>query len=297
MNNEMKGTIFAIAAAVISGLSIPLNKVFVVSIDPIIFTSIRSLLIGVVFLVITRLRHERVGKMNVKYMALIAVIGGAFAFLLFFDGLKLTTAGRAAFLQKTMPLYIAVLAFAFLKERISRKQLLSLGLMIIGTVIIFYSDIVPTLLWSNPSLGDLLVIGATILWAIENVVAKKVMLKNASNFMVSFVRMFFGGVILFSVALLLGRYSVLISLTSQQALNIGVSTAILFGYVLFWYWSIRYINVSKASILLLLAPVISFLIGFGYLSEPAPYSQIIGSAIILIGAYLVSNIKSEFRSV
>ena len=48
MKNETKGTILAIAAAVISGFSIPLNKLFVVSIDPVVFTSIRSLLIGII---------------------------------------------------------------------------------------------------------------------------------------------------------------------------------------------------------------------------------------------------------
>jgi len=297
MNKELKGTMLALLAAVISGLSIPLNKIFIVNLDPLVFTSIRSLLIGIVFLAITFFRHERINKkINIKYLALIAIIGGAFAFLLFFDGLKLTTSGRAAFLQKTMPLYIIVLAFIFLKEKITKKYLYCILLMLIGIAVIYYSDIASNPLWLNPSLGDLLIICATFLWAIENTIAKKVMFKE-SNFIISFARMFFGGIILISVVLVLGKLEILMSLNSQQLLNIGISTIVLFGYVLFWYWSLKFINVSKASIILLLAPVISFLIGVGFLGEPSPYSQIIGSALILVGAYLVSNIKSEFRSI
>jgi len=297
MNKELKGTILAFLAAVISGFSIPLNKIFVVNLDPLVFTSIRSLIIGIVFLAITRFKHEHIDKkINIKYLALIAIIGGAFAFLLFFDGLKLTTSGRAAFLHKTMPLYIIVLAFLFLKEKITKKYLYCILLMLIGTAAIYYSDITSDSLWLNPSLGDLMIIGATFLWAIENTLAKKVMIKE-SNLIVSFIRMFFGGVILLSVALILGKFEILMSLNSQQLINIGISTLVLFGYVLFWYWSLKFINVSKASIILLLSPVVSFLIGVGFLGEPSPYTQIIGSALILVGAYLVSNIKSEFRSI
>lgn len=298
MNNEIKGTIFAILAAVISGVSIPLNKSFVVNIDPLVFTSIRLLLIGTIFLIISYFRHEKINKkINIKYLALIAIIGGAFAFLLFFDGLRLTTSGRAAFLQKTMPIYVVVLAFLFLKERITKKYLYSILLMLIGTAIIYYSEIVPAQLWLNPSLGDLLVIGATILWALENVLSRKVMIKGESNFIVSFVRMFFGGIILFSIVLLLGKYDLLMSLNSQQVINISVSTIILFVYVLFWYWSLKFINVTKASSLLLLSPVISLLIGNGFLNEPVPFTQLIGSALILVGVYFVSKIKSEFQNI
>jgi drug/metabolite transporter (DMT)-like permease len=298
MKREVKGTIFAILAAIISGISIPLNKIFVVDIDPMVFTSIRLLLIGVVFLLISFLRHEHINKkINIKYLALIAIIGGAFAFLLFFTGLKLTTSGRAAFLQKTLPVYVVLFAFLFLKEKISRKHFYSILIMLIGTVVIYYSDIIPSQLWLNPFLGDLLVIGATVLWALENVIARKVMIKDESNIIVSFFRMFFGGIILFALALFLGKYDALISLNSQQIINVSVSTIILFGYVFFWYLSLKLINASKASSLLLIAPVISLLLGILILKEPFSSIQLIGSALILIGAYFVSNIKSELQNI
>jgi drug/metabolite transporter (DMT)-like permease len=295
MNKEAKGTIFAIIAAIISGFSIPLNKVFVVNIDPLVFTALRSLVIGIAFFVVFHFSHEHVKiKANRKYLALIATIGGAIAFFLFFTGLKLTTAGRGAFLQKTLPLYAVIFAFFFLKEKISKKHFYSLLIMFIGIVSIFYADIAPAQMWLNPSLGDLLVVIATILWAFEAVLARKVMIKGENNFFVSFVRMFFGGIILFAFALLIGKYDIILSLSVQQVTNIVISTIILFGYVFFWYWSLKLINVSKASTLLLLSPVISLFIGMVVLKEPAPLTQMIGSILILIGAYFVSNIKSEF---
>jgi drug/metabolite transporter (DMT)-like permease len=297
MNKEKYGTFFAIVAAIISGFSIPLNKMFIVNLDPSVFTALRSLLIGIVFFLIAsysaKFNFKKFKKVSWKYLIAIAVVGGSFAFLLFFSGLSLTTSGRAAFLQKTMPLYITVLAFVFLKEKIPKKYLYALLLMFIGTLAIYFSQINISALWSNPSLGDALIIGATFLWAVENIIARKSMTKGENNFVVSFARMFFGGIIIFAVVLLIGSYNALLGLSAQQMINIGISTIILFAYVFFWYWSIKMINVSKASAFLLLSPAISLLLGAIFMGEPIPIPELIGCALIVIGSYFLSSVKSE----
>ncbi len=296
MKKEQIGTIFAIITAIISGIAIPANKFFIVKIDPLVFTSIRSIIIGAIFLLISLSRKEfskKKLKFNWKYLLAIAIIGGAFAFYLYFSGLKLTTAGRAAFLHKTLPLYVALLAFVFLKEKITKPLLLSIILMFGGTIILYLGQIKPGEMWQNPSFGDVLVITATFLWAVENIIARKVMREGESNFIVSFSRMFFGGLILFGILLLSNKFNELSNLTTEQLKNITISTVILFGYVFFWYKSVKLINVSKASLFLLLSPVISLLIGIFAFGEPYNNLQLIGSSLILVGSYFAINTKSE----
>lgn len=301
LNAEKKGTILALITAIVSGLAIPVNKIFVVNIDPTVFTALRSLMIGTVFLILSLRKMDfdfkRFTNSKWNHLLFIAVIGGSLAFLLFFNGLKLTTSGRAAFLHKTLPIYVTLLAFIFLKEKVEKKQLIWLGVMLFGTFLIYIDSINPTELWSNPQLGDLLIIGATFLWAVENVLSRKVMIKGEDNFLVSFSRMFFGGLILFGFILLTGKFYILATLTFNQIVSIGISTLMLFCYVFFWYWSIKLINVSKASTILLLSPVISMVAGVLIFSEPVPIVQLIGSALILAGAYTVSRIKSEILRV
>lgn len=308
MKKETLGTLLALATAVFSGVAIPANKVFIVDVDPAVFTAVRSVVIGVIFFLLIQFSSGKAsGKPNGgtrkgfavswKYLASIAVIGGAFAFLLFFSGLKLTTAGRAAFLHKTLPLYVALLAFVFLRERITRKYLIAIMLMFIGTIGIYSASINPAELWSNPQLGDLLVISAAFLWGVENVIAKRAMARGEASFVVSFARMFFGGLILMGVVVLTGRTGALLSLTAQNMVSIGVSTALLFAYVFAYYWSLKLINVSKAAVLLLLAPVVSLVLGTAFLGEPAPLQQLAGSAVILVGACLVAGIRSEEREI
>ncbi|MCX8178616.1 MAG: DMT family transporter [Candidatus Aenigmarchaeota archaeon] len=295
MKKESLGTIFAIITAIISGIAIPLNKIFIVNIDPLIFTAIRSIIIGTIFLFISLSARKIDKKFKTKLpnLLLIALIGGALAFYIYFSGLKLTTGGRAAFLHKTLPLYVALLSFIFLKEKIDKKLMVAIFLMFLGTISIYYGQIKPLQLWQDPKTGDLLVITATFLWAVENIIAKKVMNQGLHNFIVSFSRMFFGGLILFGFATLTGKLSMLAQLDFIQVRNIIISTLILFSYVFFWYSSIRLINVSKATTFLLISPVISLLLGMILLNEDFTYLQLFGSFLILVGSYFSIKTKSE----
>ncbi len=119
-------------------------------------------------------------------------------------------------------------------------------------------------------------------------------MKNESNWVVSFSRMFFGAVFLFGVLLLMGNASLLLSVTGEQLIYILASTAILFCYTACWYYSIRWINVSKASSLLMIAPVVSLVLGFFLLGETVQYLQLAGSVLILGGAYVIARVRSEF---
>jgi drug/metabolite transporter (DMT)-like permease len=291
---EGLGTFLVFLTSIISGVSIVVNKFFVVKIDPLIFTATRALLIGVVFLVIflfiSKIENKKFKKVSWKTLLSIGIIGGGIAFWLFFEGLKLTTAGRAAFLHKTLPIYALILAFFFLRERISKKQLIAMIIMLGGLIFLELDNLSPGM-----RIGDLLVLGAAILWAIENTISKKAMINNESNWVVTFSRMFFGSIVLFAIILLMGKADLLFALTNQQIVYILVSGGLLFLYVLTWYWGLKHINLSKASTILLLAPVISLILGFVWLNEKILLLQIIGSLLILVGAFIVARAKSEKR--
>ena len=136
---------------------------------------------------------------------------------------------------------------------------------------------------------------AMVLWAVEVSISQKVMLNKDSNWVVTFSRMFFGSLILFAMIFLMGKVDLFLALTGRQLVYIAVSGGLLFGYVLTWYWGLKYINLSKASTILLLAPVISLVLGFAWLGEEVFVLQIVGSILILAGAFVVARMKSEKR--
>lgn len=294
--SELRGTLLILLTAFISGFSIVVNRFFVTEekIDPLLFTAIRALFIGIIFFFISfyisQSKKTSFNKVSWKYLISIGLIGGSFAFWMFFTGLKMTTAGRAAFIHKTLPIYALILGVIFLKEKITKKQLSALIIMLLGLLIMESSKLSPDI-----RLGDMLVLGATVLWALENTISKKAMLKKESNWVVTFSRMFFGSLVLFGVIILLGKWNLLFSLTYQQIIYTVVSGLFLFLYVFTWYWGLKYINLSKASTILLLAPVISLILGVVWLNEQILILQLIGSALILIGGYFIIKSKSEKR--
>jgi len=294
--NEIRGTLLVLLTAIVSGFSIIVNKFFVVKIDPLLLTAMRGLGIGIIFFLISLYFYRKGGNKKPKqrsWKALlsIGIIGGGFAFWLFFAGLKLTLGSRAAFLHKTLPIYALILGFIFLKEKITKRQLTALGIMLLGLFIMEF-----TKLSAEIRAGDFLILGATILWAIENTISKKAMLNKESNWVVTFSRMFFGSLLLFSIIFLTGKIGLLLSLTSEQLTYIAISGALLFTYVLTWYWGLKYINLSKASTILLLSPVISLILAVAWLGEQITLTQAMGSLLILIGAYFIIGIKSEKRT-
>ena len=53
MNKEVLGTFLALLTAIVSGIAIPANKVFVVGLDASVFTAVRAIVIGVIFLLLS----------------------------------------------------------------------------------------------------------------------------------------------------------------------------------------------------------------------------------------------------
>jgi drug/metabolite transporter (DMT)-like permease len=289
MDKENVGTLFAIITALVSGFAFVANKFFLVTLDPTLFTSLRTFFVGMGFFLISfyknKLSFKNFNRVSWKILLAIGLVAG-FGFLAFFNGLKLTTAGRAAFLHKLLPLFITFFAFLFLKEKIKRKQVYAMIIMILGAYLISSSAITLEI-----AIGDILVVIATILFAIENIISKYAMIKKESNFVVSFCRMFFASIVLFSIVLLMGSFDQLLLITYEQVVYIGISVSLLFLYVYFWYYSISMIKVSKASTLLLLSPPISLFLSYLFLAESLLPLQIIGSGLILVGAFIVSRTK------
>ena len=55
-SKESLGTLLALLTAIISGVAIIANKIFIVDMEPMVFTAVRALIIGIVFFVIIWIR-------------------------------------------------------------------------------------------------------------------------------------------------------------------------------------------------------------------------------------------------
>jgi len=255
MTKINKGLYLVLGTALISGVSVFLNKfaVKVIS-NSDVFTTIKNLLVGLILsgIVLTPFlfsKLKKVTKHEWLKLGLIGIIGGSVPFLLFFKGLSLTTATSAALIHKTLFIWVSILAIWFLREKIGKLQYLALALLFLGNFTILGFK------FMNFGYGELLVLIATLMWAIEFVIAKKI-LKNIDSEIVAWARMFLGSIILLVYLAITSQIQELISLNLNQLSWVAISSALLLGYVLTWYKALKYLPaVTVTSILVLASPI------------------------------------------
>lgn len=291
---EKKGILLALSTAFISGFSIFINKFGVKEFDPYLFAWLKNTLVAVFLLglILGVKEFEELKKLRRKewlLLAVIGLIGGSIPFLLFFKGLSLTTAANASFIHKTMFVYVAVLAFLFLKEKINRRLLLAACLLLLGNVL--FLRILPFSVHS----GDFLILLATLLWAGESTLSKYA-LKAIPPRIVAFGRMGIGSLFTLIFLIVSGHLESVANLTPAHLGWVLVTAGFLFGYVTTWYAGLRYLKASVAtSILLLGGPVTALLTLFssGVVIAPA---QLLGTVLLAMGVVVVSRIDVLFRS-
>src|SRR4030043_1105694 len=125
-----KGYLLILATALISGASIFINKYSVAVFNPYIFTFFKNALAAVFLSAILLVfwdfsSFKSLKKKHWLILLAIGLGGGGIPFLLFFKGLSLTSAAGASFIQKTMFVWIFILAGMLLKEKITKKFILA----------------------------------------------------------------------------------------------------------------------------------------------------------------------------
>lgn len=249
-----KGLILVFSTAVISGFSVFINKYGISFSDPYVFTFLKNVIVAMFLmsLFIVAKDFSILKKMGLKqWMTLVCIglVGGSIPFLLFFKGLTLTSAAQGSFLQKTMFIYVALLAATFLKEKIDKRFLVGGILLMLGNLIILKN------MNFSFGTGDMMVLGATVLWAIENVISKHT-LKNLDGRTVAWGRMFFGSIFILIFLGVSGQIREITNIDLHQIGWVGITSVLLFGYVITWYNGLKLVPVSVATAILILgAPI------------------------------------------
>lgn len=288
-----KGYLLVMTTAVISGFSIFLNKFGVAFSNPYIFAFLKNILVALVLTsILLAFKDYKIFKTLSKkqwgILVAIGLVGGSVPFLLFFKGLSMTSAAGASFIQKTMFVWIFLLAGYFLKEKISARYILAGFSLILGNLLLlkatdFRFDI-----------GSGLVLLATLFWAAENVLSKHVLSELPAK-IVMWSRMFFGSIFIFIFLVFNHQTSLLGTLKYDQVGWAIATSLLLFGYVYTWYSGIKYVKISEAAIILMLGSPITTLLSTIF-TRPAALNEYAAMLFIICGVLVAfgSKIKQQY---
>ncbi len=287
-----KGIMLLLGTAFISGLSIFLNSYGVKGFDSSVFTFAKNIFVAMLLLalIIGLGQFSKLKILTKKqwlWLAGIGLVGGSIPFLLFFKGLQMSTGAVGSFIHKTIFVYVAVFALIFLKEKLSRGLFIGAVLLLAAN----YLMIRPEFALGS---GHLLIFIATILWALENVMAKHV-LCEVSGTVVAWGRMFFGSVFILIFLGITGKVSLIFSMAPSQYAWILVTALLLLGYVLTYYNGLAHVKVTTAACILALGSPITTLLDAMVKGTALPLNQMAGIVIsvLAIGAIFLLDTRKE----
>lgn len=281
------------AMMVFWGLSFVATKVALETFPTFTLIFLRFALASCFFvLILTQKGLPRLSAGEHGRILIVALFEPGLYFLFETVGLQFTTAAKASLLIATVPLFVMVFAFLFLRERTNLASFLGIAISLIGIILLISSD--PHFEWSlGASLkGDLLILGAVVSAALYTVTARAASRKS-SALNVTGLQMFYGA--LFYAPAFLWELPGL-----QWSGLSGRSVAALAYLTLFasigafscYNYALSRIPAAKASVFVNGIPVVTTIGAWAILGERLTSAQMAGGALVLFGVFLSNRLKT-----
>ncbi len=286
-------SILLLIAVLLWGFSYIAIKVSLLYLTPIEMIAARLVLGSATLFVVIKIKRLPLGfKGNKKNLLLSAF----FLFLHFWvmaTGMITTTATNTAWILTTSPIFISLLSFAVLKEKIYRKNIIGIFLAIAGVILLVSKGDLGSLDWIS-STGDWLVLGSCITWAFYTIATRNVT-RVIHPLTATFWMITIAGIVIVP-------YSLIVNGVSAYSMPTDGTVALIFLGVgclaiAFWCWSegLARKPAGEVGVYLYLEPLFT-MTGAAILIGESITIWIILGALFIIAAVYVSERRGQKNS-
>ncbi len=288
------GLAFALAAALVSGVSVWVNGHAVRQFDDsAVFSTSKNALVGVALLGLFFARPRgaaqlrKLSRREALGLGAIAVIGGSIPFVLFFEGLSQASAANSAVIQKSLFVWVALLAVPLLGERAGPLHIAAIGALVVGQLLIARPAA-----WDFGA-GEAMVLAATLFWSVEVVIARR-LLPGIGAQLGATARMAGGATLLLGYLAVTGRLADVFQFNSGQWGWLVLTAAFLISYVSLWYGALRRAPaVAVTCVLTLGAPITAALQVWD--GKPIPAGEQLSGYALLVAAAIAIALVAAAR--
>jgi drug/metabolite transporter (DMT)-like permease len=295
LSTRTVGVMLAFVTACVSGVAVYVNSKGVSRFDDAtVYTTAKNAVAGALLLALalpllrTRPSGGKVGRPRTRRdwlaLATVACIGGSVPFVLFFEGLSRADATQAAFIHKTLVVWVALLAVPLLRERIGPAHVLAISLVMLGQG--WLAGELGTVTFGA---GEAMILAATLLWAVEVVVVRK-LVSSIEPRTLAFGRMGLGTVVLVAWLAVSGRAGALLALSGEQWAWALATGLLLSAYVATWYLALARAQAVDVTAVLVFGAVVT-----AVLAGAADGVPIDTAALVLITAGVVLAAAASVR--
>ena len=221
-------------------------------------------------------------------MMLLGISGGSLYFLLENSALLYTQASNVAIIIAATPLLTTLAVHLISNQEKVSKRLYGYSLLSLSGValVVFNGEFILKL---NP-LGDILTLGAALMWVIYSIVVVK-MEKRYDSLMIT-RKVFFYGVLTLLPYFAIEPFGVTIEmLTRPIVIGNLLFLGLLASLICYWTWNVVIIKLGavRSTNYLYINPIVAMITSYFVLNEHITSLAIIGTALILTGMYLAQR--------
>jgi len=281
----------ALFAVVVWGASFIATKVALRDVSPVTVVWLRFA-IGVVILgaiVAARKQISLPASNELGYFVLLGFLGITFHQWLQSTGLVTAQATTTAWIVASTPVFIAILGWLVLKERLGWLRTAGILLAAAGVLLVVSNGDLGTLaLGKFGTPGDFLILLSAPNWAVFSILSRRGLEKYPAARMMFFV-MAIGW--LFSSALFFTNAGTreIAHLSPPGWLGVAFLGIFCSGLAyIAWYDALQSLPASQVGVFLYLEPLVAVLVAGVVLGETVNLASLLGGMIILVGVYLVN---------
>jgi len=307
LDETKKGLVYGIIGTLLVGFQPIVANSRPVVLDPYIFAAMTCIVETVIFLPlvmkdlfqpfnkqITReIRKNNAKKIlnnwrvNLKTLIFIGFIFGLNQ-LLFFIGYELAGAINGSLTQKTTVFFSLIFGYTILKERIDKRQIFFSIILFLGLFLAITQGKF-TLFNSSTMMGVIILLFITCLWMFGHTITKPLLnRKEVTAGQMVFLRNFLSGIILISTYFIFYPFNSLNLLLIPINMLFTIAMGAVYGFGLYcWYKTLTYLDVSIATIIFSLTPIVTALFATFLLNEIFTIFHLIGTVIIVISIIFI----------
>jgi len=279
-------------AVIVWGASFIATKIGVQDVTPITVVWLRFgmgvFILGIA--VIARKEFALPAKKEWAYFALLGFLGITWHQWLQSTGLVTAQASTTAWIVSTTPIFMALLGWLMLKEKLSWGQSAGIALAALGVLLVVSNGELKSIFTGKfGAPGDFLIVISAPNWAIFSALSRRGLEKHPAARMMFYVMSF--GWLFSSIAFFAGgNLSELPKLTTNGWLGISFLGIFCSGFAyIAWYDALQVIPTSQIGAFLYLEPLVAVFVAAALLSEPITWVSLVGGVIILLGVFMVNR--------
>lgn len=291
MSKRLLAILAAIGATTIYGLNHTIAKgIMPHYVQPFGFIILRVLGAAILFWLISPLGpKERIDRKDYLRIILCAFLGMGLNMLVFFKGLSLSTPINSAVLITTTPIIVLVLSAIILKEKISSRKIIGIGIGLLGALglILFGTEV--RIDAPNIPMGNFLILLNSIFYG-SYLVVVKVLVSKYHPF--TFMKWLFSLGVLICLPFGYDEFMQISWTTLPFEAYWGITFVILgttFCTYLFNIFALSQLKASTLSAFVYVQPLVG--IGYAILTgqDNLTLIKVVASCFVLVGVYLVSK--------